>query len=153
VYYYRTRFYNKTLTFTSFFAANHWNLRHSALSTSKISIVVFDLETNTGDVGGFLQVQHNWGVNSYELLNPGTYMKIMDRFIEVITCLPQNRHLLWWAKMNGTQRRVLLSPWRIYYMHYGVPKGTSRDKATSNSKKIKPIALAVIKLRLSEGIK
>ena len=31
-------------------------------------------------------------------------------------------------------------------------KGTSQDKATSNSAKIKPIALAVIELRLSEGI-
>jgi len=38
-------------------------------------------------------------------------------------------------------------------MYCGVPKGTSRDEATSNSKKIKPIALAVIELRLSEGIK
>jgi len=34
-----------------------------------------------------------------------------------------------------------------------VPKGTSRDEATSNSEKIKPIALAVIELRLSEGIR
>jgi len=32
-------------------------------------------------------------------------------------------------------------------------KGTSRDKAMLNSKKIKPIALAVIELRLSEGIR
>ena len=31
-------------------------------------------------------------------------------------------------------------------------KGTSRAKATSNSEKIKPVALAVIELRLSEGI-
>ena len=33
-----------------------------------------------------------------------------------------------------------------------MPKGTSRAEATSNSEKIKPIALAVIELRLSEGI-
>ena len=31
-----------------------------------------------------------------------------------------------------------------------MPKGTSRDEATSNSEKIKPIALAVIELRLPE---
>ena len=30
--------------------------------------------------------------------------------------------------------------------------GTSRDKTTSNSAKIKPVALVVIELRLSEGI-
>ena len=33
-----------------------------------------------------------------------------------------------------------------------MPKGTSRAKATSNSEKIKPVSLAVIELRLSEGI-
>ena len=33
-----------------------------------------------------------------------------------------------------------------------MPKGTSRAEATSNSEKIKPIALAVIELRLSKGI-
>jgi len=38
-------------------------------------------------------------------------------------------------------------------MHYGMPKGTSRDEAMSNIKKIKPIALAIIKLRLFEGIR
>ena len=34
-------------------------------------------------------------------------------------------------------------------MYYGMPKGTSRTEATSNSEKIKPVALAIIKLRLS----
>jgi len=33
-----------------------------------------------------------------------------------------------------------------------MPKGTSRAEATSNSEKIKPIALAVGELRLTEGI-
>ena len=33
-----------------------------------------------------------------------------------------------------------------------MPKGTCWAKATSNSKKIKPVALVVIELRLSEGI-
>ena len=33
-----------------------------------------------------------------------------------------------------------------------MPKGACRAEATSNSEKIKPVALAVIKLRLSEGI-
>jgi len=38
-------------------------------------------------------------------------------------------------------------------MYCGVPKGTSQDEAMSNSEKIKPIALAVIELRLSKGIR
>ena len=33
-----------------------------------------------------------------------------------------------------------------------MPKGTCPAEATPNSEKIKPIALAVIELRLSEGI-
>ena len=37
-------------------------------------------------------------------------------------------------------------------MHCGVPS-TCQDKASSNSEKSKPIALAVIKLCLSEGIR
>ena len=63
-----------------------------------------------------------------------------------------NRHLSLSAKMNGTQRRILVSPRRMHYMYCGMPKGTSQAEATSNSEKIKPVALAVIKLRLSEGI-
>jgi len=38
-------------------------------------------------------------------------------------------------------------------MYSGVAKGTSCAKATSNSKKIRPVALAIVELRESEGIK
>jgi len=41
----------------------------------------------------------------------------------------------------------------LYCTYYSMPKGTSRDEVTLNSKKIKPIALTVIELRLSEGIR
>ena len=37
-------------------------------------------------------------------------------------------------------------------MYYGIPKGTCQAEATFNSETIKPVALAVIKLCLSEGI-
>ena len=38
-------------------------------------------------------------------------------------------------------------------MYYGMPKGTCPAEATLNSdKKIKPVALVIIKLHLSEGI-
>ena len=36
-------------------------------------------------------------------------------------------------------------------MDCGMPKGTSQAEATSNSEKIKSIALAIIELCLSEG--
>jgi len=41
----------------------------------------------------------------------------------------------------------------MHCTYCGVPKGTSRAEATSNSEKINPVALAVIELRLSEGIR
>jgi len=57
---------------------------------------------------------------------------------EAITCLPQNRHLSWGVKMSWTQRRTLVSPWRMYCMHSSMAKGTYRAEATSNSENIKP---------------
>jgi len=62
-------------------------------------------------------------------------MKITDDLMEAITCLPQNRHFSWWTKMNGTQRRAMLSPWRMHCMYSGMAKGTSWAEATLSSKK------------------
>ena len=55
--------------------------------------------------------------------------------------------------MNGTQRRTLVSPWRIHCTYHSMPKGTSPAEAMSNSGKIKPVALAIIKLRWSEDMR
>jgi len=38
-------------------------------------------------------------------------------------------------------------------MYSGMAKGTSWTEATSNNKKIKPVALAIVELRESEGIR
>jgi len=80
-------------------------------------------------------------------------MKITDDLMEVITCLPLNRHFLWWTKMNGTQRRAMLSPWRTHCMYSSTAKGTSQAEATSKSEKIRPVALAIVELHESEGIR
>jgi len=40
----------------------------------------------------------------------------------------------------------------MYCMYSGMAKGSSQAEVTSNSKKIKPIALVIVKLRESEGI-
>jgi len=73
--------------------------------------------------------------------------------MEAITCLPQNQHFSWWTKMNGTQRRAVVSPWRMHCVYSGMAKGTSWADAMSNSEKIKPVALAIVELRESEGIR
>ena len=59
-----------------------------------------------------------------------------------------NRHFSLSAKMNGTQRRTLVSPRRMQCN----AKGMCPAKATLNNEKTKSIALAVTELRLSEGI-
>jgi len=41
----------------------------------------------------------------------------------------------------------------MHWMYYGMGKGTSQAEATSNSEKIKPVALAIVELRESEGIR
>jgi len=38
-------------------------------------------------------------------------------------------------------------------MYSGMAKGISQAEATSNSKKIKPVAFAIVELRKSEGIR
>jgi len=40
----------------------------------------------------------------------------------------------------------------MHCMYSGMAKGTSRAKATTNSEKIKPVALVIVELLESEGI-
>jgi len=55
--------------------------------------------------------------------------------------------------MNGTQRRTLVSPLRMYCKYSGMAKVTSLAEAMSNSEKIKTVALAIVELHESEGIR
>jgi len=55
--------------------------------------------------------------------------------------------------VNGTQRRAVVSPWKMHCMYSGMAKGTSQAKAMSNSKKINPVALAIFELHESEAIR
>jgi len=128
VYYHITRFYNKTLTFISFFVkiiGNYVILYWYAISTSKIIMTVLVLETNTGDVGGFLQVQHYWGVNIHcELLNPELWMIHWSHYVPTTKLTP---FVVSKDEYCRTQRRALVSPWRMYCMYFGVPKDTLSD--------------------------
>jgi len=63
-------------------------------------------------------------------------------------CLPQNQHFV----ESKDEWDIKEDHWRMYCMYSGMAKGTSRAEATSNSKKIKHVALAIVKLRESEGI-
>ena len=66
--------------------------------------------------------------------------------------LPPNQHFTVSKDELNTKEDTGKSMKNALYVLRNMPKGTSRAKATSNSKKIKPVALAVIELRLSEGI-
>ena len=81
-----------------------------------------------------------------------TTMKIQTISESHHVLLP-NRRLSLSAKMNGTQRRTLVrKSMKMHCTYCGMPKGTCPAEATSNSKKSKPVALAIIELHLSEGI-
>ena len=67
--------------------------------------------------------------------NQNSHYENYGWFPEAITCYRQNRHFLLSEKMNGTQRRTLVSPWRMHCTYCGMPKGTSWAKATLNSEK------------------
>jgi len=66
---------------------------------------------------------------------------------------PPNQHFSLSAKMNGTQRRALVSLWRMHCAYCGMPKCTSQAKVMSNSEKTKCQALAIVELCWSEGIR
>ena len=63
-----------------------------------------------------------------------------------------NRHLHGKGERNRVQRRALVEPRCKHWSCCSWRKGTSPDKATLNSEEIKPLAIASIKLHLSEGI-
>ena len=63
--------------------------------------------------------------------------------------LSPNRHFSLSAKMNGTQTGKSMKN-ALYVLQYA--KGTCWAEAMSSSENIKPVALAVIELHLSEGI-
>ena len=65
--------------------------------------------------------------------------------------LPPNRHLSLSAKMNGTQRRTLVSPWSKDCRYCGILRNMS-GWSDVEQRKIKLVALAIIELCLSEGI-
>jgi len=52
------------------------------------------------------------------------------------------------AKMNETQGRTLVSPWKMHCTYCGVPKGTSRADATSNSEKNQARSLSRYRITL-----
>jgi len=62
---------------------------------------------------------------------------------------PPNWHFSISAKLNWTQRKTLVSPWRMHCAYCGMSKGMQWNWTVN---KIKLIALAFIKLCLSEGI-
>ena len=63
-----------------------------------------------------------------------------------------NCHVCSKGKRNRAQREALVEPWFKHLNCCGWWKGISTDEATFNSEEIKPVAIAIIKLHVSEGI-
>ena len=64
-----------------------------------------------------------------------------------------NRHLRGSQERNGEQRRTKISFGRTMMRALKLQRLAKRDEATLNSEEIKPVALVVIELHLSEGIR
>ena len=124
--------------------------------TPAISIIVWKVKYPLRFIVSYVQPQHfeSRTVRKAPLLSKKPLLKIQKISIMKGShhVLLPNRHFSLSAKMNGTQRRTLVSPWRTHCMYCSMPKGTCWAEATSNSEKIKPVASAVIELHLSEGI-
>jgi len=135
VYCHTTRFYSKTLTFTSFYCGNyvilHWYARNKRL---KNNYHCFGFRHYTGDVGGFLQVQHYWGVNIHcKLLNPGLWKLWTIHWSHHMSTTKLTPLVVSedeWDTKEGPSKSVK----NVLYVLW-CAKGTSRNKATSNSKK------------------
>jgi len=73
--------------------------------------------------------------------------------MEAITCLPHNRHFFVvnkdeWDTKEDTGKSMKNA---LHVQRYA--KGTSQAEVTLNSEKIKPVALAIVELCESEGIR
>jgi len=67
--------------------------------------------------------------------------------MKAITCLPQNRHFFGeWDTKEDTGKSMKNA---LHVQWYG----KRRAEVTLNSEKIKPVALAIVELRESEGIR
>ena len=89
------------------------------------------------------------------LCNQVATLKNTDNFCytkEAITCNHQI-NAFHCTQMNETQRKTLVCPLRMHWMYCSMPKDTSWAEVTLNSKNFKPVALAIIQLHLSEGIR
>ena len=87
------------------------------------------------------------------MINTSTINAINKSSMKPLSGATANRHLCSSGERNGEQRRTKVSFGCEHWTCSGWRKCTSRDEATLNSEVIKPIALVVIELRLSEGIR
>jgi len=100
-----------------------------------------------------LPTSTNWEVFEKQLCNQSTQYEnfLLQRGNHHMQ--PLNQHFFLSAKMNGTQKEGTGKSMKnaLYILWYA--KGTSQVKVTSNSEKIKCIALANVELCWFEGIR
>jgi len=115
-----------------------------------ISIIIWEEEILLPAMVNLLYSSMNQQLFEKNFCNQSSRYENYGQFplqMEAIMCLPQNQHFLQWTKMNGTQRRALVSPWRMHCMYSGMAKGTSwAEEVSNNEKKIKSVALAIVEL-------
>ena len=94
-----------------------------------------------------------------ELVKSTSVIKVAIMTIQMIPVtqmkpshVPQNQHLLLSVKMNGTQRRIMVSSQRMHCKYCGMLKGTSQAEAMSNSEKNQAHSLSHYRVTLSHSV-
>ena len=87
-------------------------------------------------------------MNQRHLCNQGSHHEKFRQFRYTKEAITYNHQINAFYCQEDTGKSLKNTLHILRYM----PKGTSQAKGTLNSEKIKPVALAVIKLCLTEGI-
>jgi len=119
-----------------------------------ISIIAWMWSIHYASLSAMLHGKTNQELYKKHLCNLGSHYEKKDNFHYAYKgshhMQPPNRHILMSTKTNGTQRRTVVSPWRMHCAYCGMPKSTSRAEVMPNSEKTMLVVCAVIKLCLSE---
>jgi len=79
---------------------------------------------------------------------PNSHTEAITRVLQIVTYTVREKGM----DNKEEQSWALVEPWCKQWSCCGWRKGISPDEATLNSEEIKPVAIAIIKLRLSERI-
>jgi len=112
------------------------------------SIIILHFASSSSNIWLTFQAKNN--VRSAPACThlPKSHTEAIMRISQIVTYAVREKGL----EYKGEQRWALVEPWCKHWSCCGWWKRRSLDEATLNSEEIKPVAIAIIELCLSEGI-